>query len=332
MFDFSSSPLLARRTPGERTFRPLSIVMIGFGIAFFVPYLIGLFPGVLATVVLGINGFLQLFGDAMSSGLSGEAGTFDSEAYRAFSENLTASPGYRIAVLFGEAWLIAVSLFVCLAIQRRSVATMGIEKRGAAKRYGIGFLIGAVLCSVAVWISCLSRASSFGGFRGERGYLYLVFFLIGYLICGAAETILIHGLIMTGLARRFRWLPSVFISALLFSAMHVLNDGVTLLSFLNLFLFGVFLGLYVIRTGSVFGAMAIHAAWSVVEGSVFGCPVGGVSSPSSLFAVVSDASRSTTNGGAVGPMGGLAATMALMLALIAVLFLPPIGAKRRQAP
>ena len=332
MFDFSSSPLLTLRTPGERTFRLFALLLIHWGIAFIVPVVVGVIPGTIASLILGLNGFMKLFGDAMSQGLSGGSGTLDSEAIRALSESISATKGYRIAELFGSAWSIAVAIFFCLAIQRRSLATIGLEKRDAAKRYGIGFLFGAVLCSLVILLSCLSRASTFVGFNSDVDVLFLFFILIGYVIQGAAEELLIHGLFMTALFRNVRWLPAVLISALLFSVLHAANAGVTVLSILNVFLFGVFLGLYVIRTGSVVGATAIHAAWNFAEGQIFGCPVSGFASFSGLFTVTSDASRSVTNGGAFGPEGGLAATMVLMLALIAVIFLPPFRKKDQPEP
>ena len=329
MFDFSSSPLLARRTPGERSFGLIVDMLIVWGIAFFVPLIVGFIPGAAATVILGINGFSELLNDAMSSGIAGGAGTIDSEAVRALTERITESEGYRLTELFGEAWTVAVSLFVCLAIQRRSLSTLGIERKNAGKRYAVGLLFGAVLCSATVLVTCLSRAAVFDGYRGNVNYLFLFFFLLGCVIQGAAEEVLIHGLFMTTLARRFRWLPSVLVSAAFFMLLHAVNAGATFLSLLNVFLFGVFLGLFVIRTGSVLGAAALHTAWNFTEGYVFGCSVSGFPAASGIFSVTFDAQRAVTNGGAFGPEGGLGCTMILMLSLIAVLFLPSLGGKRR---
>ena len=332
MFDFSSSPLIARRTPGERTFRLFFELLVAWSIAFFVPLIIGIIPGALATLVLGINGLSELLSDAVASGMEGGAGTVDSEAVAKLTEQISSTEGYRIAELFGEAWVIAVTLFVCLAVCRRSLATMGIEKKGAAKNYGIGFFLGILMPPAVILISCLSRAATFEGYRGGVNYLFLFFVLLGYAIQGAAEEILIHGMFMTSLFRHMRWLPSVLISSVLFSLFHAANDGVTVLSLVNVFLFGVFLGLFVIRTGSVIGAAALHTAWNFTEGHVLGCSVSGFPSGNSLFTVTADASRAVTNGGTFGPEGGLAATMVLMLALIAVLFLPSFGKKRQTTP
>ncbi|MBP5609834.1 MAG: CPBP family intramembrane metalloprotease [Clostridia bacterium] len=331
MFNFATSPLLARHTPGERVFRLLFDFIVVWAIAIFSSFLVGFVPGVAATVILGVNGFLSLFDAALSSGMSGGAGTVDSTAVAQLTEQIAQSDGYRIAELFGEAWIVAVALFVCLAVQRRSLSTMGIERKDAAKRYGIGLLFGVVLCSGTILISCLTRASTFNGYSGSVRYLFLVFLFVGYVIQGAAEEILIHGLFMTSLARKMRWLPSVLVSALIFSLLHLGNSGVTLLSLFNVFLFGVFLGLFVLRTGSVFGAAALHTAWNFTEGYLFGCSVSGITSSAGVFSVTADATRSMTNGGAFGPEGGLAATMILMLALIAVLFFPSFRKKTDPA-
>lgn len=332
MFDFASSPLLALRTPGERRFRLFFDFVVLWVIAIAVPFLSAFVPGAAATLILGVNGLVGLINDALSEGLSGGAGSIDREAFTALTKQITESEGYRIVELFGAAWTVAAAVFVCLAVERRSLATMGIVKKGSVKRYGIGALLGVLLCTVTVLLSCLTRASSFNGWTGNANYLLILFYLLGYIIQGAAEEVLYHGLFLTTLARRMRWLPSVLVSALFFCFMHATNDGVTVLSLLNVYLFGVFLGLFVIRTGSVIGASALHAAWNFTEGQIFGCSVSGFQSPAGLFGITADASRAATNGGAFGPEGGLSATMVLMLALFAVLFLPSFGKKRQNTP
>ncbi len=332
MFDFSSSPLLARRTSGERRFRLWVELLLAYLIAIFIPLFAGFVPGVAATLILGFNGMIGLFNDALSSGMAGGAGTIDREAFNALSQSIAESDGYRLAELFGEAWVIAAAIFVCLVFHRRSLATMGIEKKGALKKYGLGLLFGAFLCSATVLLSVATRASTFDGLSDNVSYTLLIFFLVGFVIQGAAEEILIHGLLLTSLARGMRWLPAVLLSALTFAFLHAANGGVTLLSLLNVFLFGVFIGLFVLRTGSVIGAAALHTAWNFTEGHIFGCRVSGFPAATGLFNVTADASRASTNGGAFGPEGGLAATMVLMLALIAVLFLPSFGKKSRETP
>ena len=332
MFDFSSSPLLARRTSGERRFRLWVELLLVLGIAIFIPLFSAFIPGTAASLILGFNGMLGVLNDALSSGMSGGSGAIDREALEALTKQISESDGYRVAELYGEAWVIAAAIFVGLAVHRRSLATMGIEKTGAAKRYGLGFLFGVLLCSAAILLSVVSRASTFDGLSKNVSYSFLFFFLLGYAVQGAAEEILIHGLLLTSLARGVRWLPAVLISALTFVFLHAANGEVTVLALLNVFLFGTFLGLFTIRTGSVIGAAALHAAWNFTEGQLFGCSVSGFDPTQGLFAVTADASRASTNGGAFGPEGGLAATMVLMLALIAVLFLPTFGKKRQPTP
>ena len=190
---------------------------------------------------------------------------------------------------------------------------------------------GRLGCGATVLISLLTHAVTFEGYQADADYLFLVCVLLGYVIQGAAEELLIHGLFMTTLFRDVKWFPSVIYSSLLFVLMHVTNNGFSLLSSLNVFLFSVFLGLYVIRTGSIFGAAAIHSAWNFLEGHVFGCSVSGFASPGSVFVLTADPTRAVTNGGTFGPEGGLAATMVLMLAIIAVSFIPSIGKNRESA-
>ena len=121
---------------------------------------------------------------------------------------------------------------------------------------------------------------------------------------------------------------AVIWSAFLFAVLHLGNEGVSLLAVLNIFLFGVLLGLIVFKTGSLFLACALHGAWNFAEGCLFGLPVSGIRPGHSLLSSVSLEERALTNGGAFGPEGGAAVTVVLFLAIL-VFFL--LSDKKKQS-
>jgi membrane protease YdiL (CAAX protease family) len=100
------------------------------------------------------------------------------------------------------------------------------------------------------------------------------------------------------------------------------NTGISILAFLNLFLFGVFASLYMIRSGSIFGVCALHSAWNFAQGNVFGIRVSGMNISHSLLQSEINYDRALTNGGEFGAEGGVAVTLALLIAIMLVVYLP----------
>ena len=83
--------------------------------------------------------------------------------------------------------------------------------------------------------------------------------LIGVL-AGTCEEILFRGPIQKGLMRRLGVWPAVVIAAVLFAAAHLDLHGIPVRTFL-----GVVLGWLVVRTGSIFPAMIMHATYDITQ-------------------------------------------------------------------
>jgi membrane protease YdiL (CAAX protease family)/ABC-type multidrug transport system permease subunit len=83
--------------------------------------------------------------------------------------------------------------------------------------------------------------------------------LIG-LLAGVCEEILFRGPIQKGLMRRLGAWPAIFIAAVLFAAAHLDLPGMPIRTFL-----GVVLGWLVMRTGSIFPAMVMHAIYDITQ-------------------------------------------------------------------
>jgi sodium transport system permease protein len=83
--------------------------------------------------------------------------------------------------------------------------------------------------------------------------------LIG-ILAGTCEELLFRGPIQKGLLRRLPIWPAIVITAILFAAAHLDLYGLPIRTLL-----GVILGWLVIRTGSIFPAMATHAAFDITQ-------------------------------------------------------------------
>jgi membrane protease YdiL (CAAX protease family) len=131
-----------------------------------------------------------------------------------------------------------------------------------------------------------------------------------------AEEVLFRGVplvLLAGALGRGRALVAI---AILFALAHASNPNVTPLGLGNIALAGIFLGLAFFAPGGIWTAFGAHLGWN----SLLACldtPVSGVPFNIPLLDY-NPGSHQWLTGGRFGPEGGLAATMSLTLAIVAM--------------
>jgi membrane protease YdiL (CAAX protease family) len=222
-------------------------------------------------------------------------------------------------------------LVYCRAIERRSLATIGIRRARALREYLLGALLGMALLAAVVGICVVTgtlQPQAGGGLSlGLIGILLV--FLLGFILQGFSEELLCRGYFMVSLARRQSLPLAVVISSLAFSVLHLMNPGILEqpLAIPNIFMFGAIAGIYMLKRGDIWGAAAMHSLWNFAQGNIFGIQVSGVSKLPSLFIFTAPGAggppwAALVNGGSFGLEGGLAVSLVLVIALIAVLLMP----------
>ncbi len=220
-----------------------------------------------------------------------------------------------IVSLLSEGGLIAVFILYCRLFEKRRANTMGFSCKKMIRRYLSGILMGATAFLAAYAICLLTGSVSLlTDSAGSVSIWYLLGFLLGYLVQGMAEEVLCHGYLMVSLSRRYSVSVSVVISAIFFSMLHGMNNGISFLAYINLFLFGIFAALLFIRCESIWVVGAVHGIWNYLQGNIFGVQVSGMKVQPSLFSTKFVEGRGIINGGSFGMEGGLAVTVALLAA------------------
>ncbi len=233
---------------------------------------------------------------------------------------MNTSTGYLLLSLFSTVFIIGASIFVVLKLEHRSLSSMGLPKAAACPYALLGAVGGVLLFAAVIGVSLLNGSIALES--GNTTPLYFILFLLGFIVQGSSEEILLRGFVMTSLLRAQKPLSAALVTSLFFSLLHIGNPGINFLAVVNIFLFGMAMAVLTLRTGSLIPAMGIHALWNFAEGCIFGASVSGLPKMPSLFYTVLDEGKSLTNGGDFGPEGGIAATLVLLLFLILVLFLP----------
>jgi len=158
-----------------------------------------------------------------------------------------------------------------------------IEKRRIAElapsRAPIGILTGlaagALLFSTIVGVIALSGGYQIGGFNSEVAWLAQIVML--GIAPGITEEIVCRGVLFRIVEEGLGTWAALVISALFFGAAHLGNPNATLWSAMAIAIeAGLLFGMLYNVTRSLWICMGLHAAWNIMQGSVYGISVSGI--------------------------------------------------------
>jgi membrane protease YdiL (CAAX protease family) len=192
--------------------------------------------------------------------------------------------------------------------------------RGRAARtgFGLGLMAGAGTAGLALLISVVAGGAGWVSDTGTLGdYLRQSAKTIAVLAPAAlAEEVLFRGVPLVLLASALGRGGALVAIAMVFAFAHASNPNVSPLGMGNIALAGIFLGLAFYAPGGIWTAFGAHLGWN----SLLACldtPVSGVPFNIPLLDYHAGSNQWLT-GGTFGPEGGLAATVALTFAIMAV--------------
>lgn len=222
---------------------------------------------------------------------------------------------------------VAVATVVCARLlERRSFGSVGFKFHpGWSRDFLLGCVVGGTALALAVGIAKLGGAVSLesgtdlGSPTAERSMLLAaVVAALFFLVAGAFEELLFRGFAFQALVHNVGPVVALTLSSALFGVAHLGNPSATTFSTINTMLAGVWLAVAYLATRSLWLATALHFSWNFVM-VVFGLPVSGEVALErlALFRLKSG-SPEWLSGGSYGPEGGVAATIALVLATLLI--------------
>jgi membrane protease YdiL (CAAX protease family) len=202
---------------------------------------------------------------------------------------------------------------------------MGFFRQGALSSYGKGFLVG-VLLFVAIVIGGLTVGAfiitvSKNMDNGISIIFPLIAMLLGFVVQGATEEIIIRGWVMPVIGARYNVIVGIVVSSAFFTIMHGANPGITILPIINLFAFSLFASCYVIYTKNLWAICGLHASWNWVQGNVFGIKVSGMDiAGGSILNTKSINGMELFSGGSFGVEGSIFCTIIFILATLYLVY------------
>ena len=206
--------------------------------------------------------------------------------------------------VFLSAWVVWRFRKVSLAVWGRSLALR-------RKDVLAGILLAVVLYAVGFGISLLAGAVEVAGVALNLSTLFIS---LGFcLLVAITEELALRGFVLErmlqGGVNKF-W--ALFLSAALFSLIHIGNPNFDFLSFINLLLAGILLGSSYIYTRNLSFPIALHWFWNWIQGPVLGYEVSGNKFCDGLLTLHLPEAN-LINGGAFGFEGSILCTV-LMIA------------------
>ena len=199
--------------------------------------------------------------------------------------------------------------------------------------YGLGLILGFIMMTCTVGIMRFTGQITFTGFSLQLSSIgVFIFNLLMWFPQGASEELMFRGFMITSFSKRFKPAVGIIVSSLMFSLFHSLNKGYTPLASVNLALIALLFALIYVLTGDIWMTSAMHTAWNLTQGNIYGLQVSGNGAANSIITAIYDKdATSLITGGAFGPEGGLATTAVTLAGLVIVTVLLVIKSKKKKS-
>lgn len=170
------------------------------------------------------------------------------------------------------AGILAITYLFRKYLDNQSFFSLGFRWSGYSKDASLGFFSAIAILGIGTLILVLQGYLSFTGVGYQNEILQTVIFLI---VVAFVEEILFRGYLLNNLMQSMNRWVALPITALLFTLAHSGNTGVNILPILNVFVAGIFLGLYYIYAKNLWFCILFHFGWNVLQGPVLGYEVSG---------------------------------------------------------
>jgi CAAX protease family protein len=207
-------------------------------------------------------------------------------------------------------------------LEHKALRDYGLPARGAfGRNFQAGAAIGFIALSVLMAGIHFGHGFYFGGAAlGGTGILYFgVMWALAFLVVGFAEEFLFRGYALVTLSEGVGFWPAAIALSLLFGAVHLSNLGENPTGALSAGLVGLLFCFSFRRTGSLWFAIGLHAAWDYGESFVYSVPDSGTLAQGHLLNSHFQASAPAwLTGGAVGPEGSVFVFVVLAILFVVV--------------
>jgi len=192
---------------------------------------------------------------------------------------------FLMYILFIYIWIVVFFVIFIFKNNHYIIDKITTKSKGNNIAYlFLGLLIGLVLNGFCALIAMINgdftlRFSQFEIFPAI-GLLFAVF------VQSSAEELLCRGFMYQRLLKSTNSPAfAIIFNSLFFAALHLFNNGMSILPFYCILIFGVFASMIVYYFDSLWMVMGLHAMWNFTQSILFGLPNSGINVPYSIFKI-----------------------------------------------
>jgi membrane protease YdiL (CAAX protease family) len=233
----------------------------------------------------------------------------------------------RFLAAFFAAWVMS-------KLEARPMAVYGLPARGLfGKQFWFGCLFGFCEISILIGLIAAFGGYSFGNLAEHGGTIakWALFWGAFFFVVGLFEEFFFRGYALYTLADGIGFWPAAFLLAVSFGAVHLLNPGEGWIGVAGVFFVGLFWCFTLKRTGSLWFALGMHAAFDFGETFLFSVPDSGMVFPGHLSNATLHGPNWLT-GGTPGPEGSLFDFLILVVFFFVFDRLYPARREQRYVP
>ena len=152
-------------------------------------------------------------------------------------------------------------------VNKESFPPIGLRFANYESDFFQGLLVGGILISSGFFIlfifNLIEVKLTYFSFYDQIFYFFL------FVIVSLNEEIAIRGYILQNLSQSFNKYIALAISSLVFMLMHIGNPNIGVLPLFNLFLAGMFLGIYTVHKNNLWFPIGAHLVWNYLQGPIY---------------------------------------------------------------
>ena len=232
-----------------------------------------------------------------------------------YLETIKTSEQHLIIIFFSLVGTFVLLWFFMKFIDEEKFINLGFKLKNRIKDINIGFVIGFMLMGLGLLTLLGLKQVKFLEINFSIREIVLVILI--YIIVAITEEVLFRGYILRNLMASFNNYIALITASFLFAVAHGFNPNMDLVSFLNLFLAGIVLGVSYIYTKNLWFPIALHFSWNLFQ-TLFGFNVSGQDFYSLIEFKIID--KNIINGGDFGFEGSVLSMITQVLLVIAIVF------------
>lgn len=211
--------------------------------------------------------------------------------------------------------------WILLRMDGRRPGALGFYLAPSAGKESVAGLGLGVAAGSAVVLGIVALGGLRWGGDAGTGQEYILAGLAAlwmFAIPAAAEEALLRGYLFQALAEGWGTVKALWLTSLVFGALHLGNPNLGSLGLANIVVAGLFLGVIYLKTASLWWASGAHLGWNWSHGFLADLPVSGLDLVDAPLMEAELRGVHWVSGGAFGPEGSLVATAVLGAAALAL--------------